>query len=38
MRNRLRCWLSGHQYPDWPAWTHGGRGRFYRQRYCRRCH
>lgn len=37
MRNRLRCLIRGHDWPAWPAWTHAGRGKFYRQRYCRRC-
>lgn len=37
MRNRLHCWLTGHDWPDWPRWTHGYRSCFYRQRFCRRC-
>lgn len=38
MRNRLRCLIRGHDWPHWPTrWTHGGGGRFYRQRYCQRC-
>lgn len=37
MRNRLLCLIGRHDYPDWPAWVHGGRTRYYRQRYCRRC-
>jgi len=37
MRNRLRCLWHGHDWPHWPTWTHAGRGRFYRQRFCRRC-
>ena len=37
MRNRLRCWLNGHQWTDWTAWTHAGRSRFYHERHCNRC-
>lgn len=36
LRDRLRCLIGRHDYPDWPTWTHGGRGTYYRQRWCRR--
>lgn len=38
MLDRLRCLVGGHAWPEqWPAWMHGGRGKFFRQRYCLRC-
>lgn len=38
MINRLRCWLDDHPWPEWSAWVHGGRGAFYCERHCPRCH
>jgi hypothetical protein len=38
MIDRLRCLINGHPWPDWSAWTSAGRGRFYRERHCPRCH
>jgi hypothetical protein len=37
MLARLRCALTGHDWPEWQAWIHGGRGAFFRRRYCKRC-
>lgn len=38
MISRLRCLLTGHEWPDWSAWVNAGRGAFYRERHCPRCH
>jgi hypothetical protein len=47
MPGKILCALFAHPAPPieasagdtsaWTAWTHSGRGRFYRTRICRRC-
>jgi hypothetical protein len=37
MRNRLRCWLTGHDRPHWTTFTHAGNPRTHQQTRCRRC-
>jgi hypothetical protein len=37
MLNRVRCLIGLHDWPEWGTWVHGGRSKYYRQRFCRRC-